>query len=274
MRVIISRKGFDTQNGGQPSPILPDGTLLSLPIPSKDDKVLYSDLKYSNKTYLQIIKELNPNSKFKEYYACHLDPDLREDIVKRKNDWSPLFGQTGSAQGHLLKNNIKEGDLFLFFGWFKEAEQIDGILRYKRNSPDKHVIFGYLEIGKIYSNKTKYPDEVQHHPHAQQKYYNDNNNRIYKASDELSIFPSLNGGGCLNYHKDLVLTKEGYSKSKWDLPNFFKQLDVSYHDQRSFKDDYFQSVAKGQEFVIEENNTVTEWAKWLILNGITMKADE
>ena len=37
MRVILSRKGFDSQYGGMPSPILPDGTLLSLPIPSKTD---------------------------------------------------------------------------------------------------------------------------------------------------------------------------------------------------------------------------------------------
>jgi len=37
MKVILSRKGFDSQYGGMPSPILPDGTLLSLPIPSKTD---------------------------------------------------------------------------------------------------------------------------------------------------------------------------------------------------------------------------------------------
>ena len=36
MKVILSRKGFDSSNGGCPSPILPDGTLLSLPIPTDD----------------------------------------------------------------------------------------------------------------------------------------------------------------------------------------------------------------------------------------------
>jgi hypothetical protein len=33
MKVILSRKGFDSASGGMPSPILPDGTLISLPIP-------------------------------------------------------------------------------------------------------------------------------------------------------------------------------------------------------------------------------------------------
>ena len=46
MKVILSRKGFDSQYGGMPSPILPDGTMLSLPIPSKDDNIKYSDLNY------------------------------------------------------------------------------------------------------------------------------------------------------------------------------------------------------------------------------------
>ncbi|MGC9779576.1 MAG: hypothetical protein HZR80_10075 [Candidatus Heimdallarchaeota archaeon] len=42
MKVILSRKGFDSSYGGHPSPILPDGTLISLPIPS---------MKYSSSLY-------------------------------------------------------------------------------------------------------------------------------------------------------------------------------------------------------------------------------
>ncbi len=37
MKVVLSRKGFDSANGGIPSPIMPDGTMLSLPIPLKDE---------------------------------------------------------------------------------------------------------------------------------------------------------------------------------------------------------------------------------------------
>jgi len=36
MLVIISRKGFDSSSGGVPSPIFPDGKMLSLPTPDKD----------------------------------------------------------------------------------------------------------------------------------------------------------------------------------------------------------------------------------------------
>ena len=43
MKIILSRKGFDSSNGGIPSPIMPDGTLISMPIPAKE-KVSYTDI--------------------------------------------------------------------------------------------------------------------------------------------------------------------------------------------------------------------------------------
>ena len=36
MKAILSRKGFNSAFGGYPSPILPGGEMVSLPIPSKD----------------------------------------------------------------------------------------------------------------------------------------------------------------------------------------------------------------------------------------------
>lgn len=267
MQIVLSRKGFDTQYGGQASPIMPDGTLLSLPIPAKNETLKFSDLNFKGKTYLEIIKELNPNTKIKDNYTCHLDPDIRNDAIQRKKDWLPVFGQAGSAQGHLLRKGIKEGDLFLFFGSFKETELINGILKYKRNAPDIHLIFGYFQIGNIYSDISKLPRELQYHPHAQNKFEGDKNNCIYKATKTLSFFNSLNGAGCLIFHDDLVLTKEGYSKSRWMLPEFFKDIVISYHTPKSFTTDYFQSAAKGQEFIIEENENVSDWARKLIING-------
>lgn len=46
MKVVLSRKGMDSRAGGIPSPILPDGTLLSLPIPNEKSGVPYGDLVY------------------------------------------------------------------------------------------------------------------------------------------------------------------------------------------------------------------------------------
>ncbi len=268
MQIILSRKGFDTQYGEQASPIMPDGTLLSLPIPAKNETIKFSDLTYKGETYLKIIKELNPKTKIKDNYTCHLDPDLRNDIIQREKGWLPLFGQTGTAQGHLLGKGIKEGDLFLFFGSFKETEFVNGILKYKRNAPTIHLIFGYLQIGEFYNDISNLPRQIQYHPHAQKRFEKDKNNCIYRASETLSIFPSLNGGDCLHFHKDLVLTKKGYSKSRWELPTFFRGIEISYHTPKSFKEDYFQSAAKGQEFIIKEKGIVTDWARKLIINGM------
>jgi Nucleotide modification associated domain 3 len=267
MQIILSRKGFDTQYGGQASPIMPDGTLLSIPIPAKNESIKFSNLNFNGKTYLEIIKELNPNTEIKDNYTCHLDPDLRNAAIKREKNWLPVFGQTGSAQGHLLGKGIKEGDLFLFFGWFKETEILNGILKYKRNAPDMHLIFGYLQIGSIYSDIINLPKELQYHPHAQKRFTGDKNNCIYKAAESLSFSSSNNGAGCLFFHDNLVLTKKGYSKSRWELPEFFRDIAISYHTPKSFTKDYFQSASKGQEFIIEENRYVSDWARKLIING-------
>nr|WP_275450862.1 hypothetical protein [Pseudomonas syringae] len=39
MRIILSRKGFDSAAGGCQGPILPDGRLFSLPIPDKASSI-------------------------------------------------------------------------------------------------------------------------------------------------------------------------------------------------------------------------------------------
>ena len=59
MKVILSRKGFDSGYGKTASPILPDGTLLSLPIPSKAETVKFTDLHYEGLSYYDIIKSLS-----------------------------------------------------------------------------------------------------------------------------------------------------------------------------------------------------------------------
>jgi hypothetical protein len=44
-------------------------------------------------------------------------------------------------------------------------------------------------------------------------------------------------------------------------------VQISYHGEDSkygWKEDYFQSALKGQEFVIEEHTKAEEWAKRLI----------
>ena len=54
-------------------------------------------------------KKLNANT------ACHFDPLLNLDIG--------LFGQAGNAQRELDNLGVGAGDLFLFFGWFRDFTQ-------------------------------------------------------------------------------------------------------------------------------------------------------
>ena len=122
MRVILSRKGFDSANGGYPGPILPDGRLISLPIPSSDN-ICYSDLRIDNKnTYFDLMKQLKGKVKYNGSWhelnssiQCHLDPDVYKQIVSRDKDWMPSFGQINASQTHLKNKGVKEGDIFLFF---------------------------------------------------------------------------------------------------------------------------------------------------------------
>lgn len=267
MKIILSRKGFDSSYGGQPSPILPDGTLLSIPIPSKNEVYKYSHLNYHGKNYYEIIKELKPRSKIKMDYTCHLDPDLRSSVLKRSANWKPIFGQADAAQGHLKKEEVKIGDIFLFFGWFRQTELINGKYAYKSGSPDLHMIYGYLQIGDIFSHDQPFPNYSLHHPHAGNKFQDVKSNCIYIAKDTLTLNTNYPGSGNFKFRNELKLTKDGMSRSKWELPDFFNDLTISYHKKESFKPDYFQSAAKGQEFVIDANDDLIKWVMGLIITS-------
>lgn len=266
MKIILSRKGFDSQYGGQPSPILPDGTLLSLPIPQPEDTVKFIDLFYGNKSYSDIVKELKPNNlQINSATSAHLDPDIRYDIYRKRNsNWKAIFGQSGAAQGHLKNQGVTTDDIFLFFGWFRQTELVNGTLKYKTDSPDLHIIYGYLQIGKIFSYGDTYPEYALQHSHCDPRHTALKSNCIYIASDRLSFDNSLPGANTLNLKKNLVLTKPGMTKGRWQLPPFFKELEISYHSPNSFQEDYFKSADKGQEFVIQPNKALTEWVQEIL----------
>ncbi|MDP3043136.1 MAG: hypothetical protein Q8N21_01925 [bacterium] len=180
MKVILSRKGFDSGCGGYPSPIIPDGRLISLPIPS-DDKAKYSDLQFDkNQTYFDLMGELKSKIRYRKKWhelkknnECHLDPDLYKNILQRNKDWKPCFGQINQSQSHLVNEGVKKNDLFLFFGWFKKTILKNGKFQFDISAPDLHIIFGYLQIGDIIqiNNNTKIPNWMKNHPHANNEDY-------------------------------------------------------------------------------------------------------
>jgi len=259
-KVILSRKGFDSANGGIASPIMPnpERTLLSLPIPDdEDEKNMFSRIFFNGNSYSEIISQLKPNLEYSQ--ECHLDPDIFEYVKDRPVGWKACFGQSGVALTHLDNNKVKVGDIFLFFGWYKQTVDNNGKIRYARNAPDQHIIFGYLEVGRIARG-----DEVKEfdwHPHSQT--HIGFPNAIYVAADHLlgSEYP---GFGTFKFSKDLVLTKKGLSRSKWELPECLKNVEMTYHDINSHKEGYFQSAMIGQEFVMGSSKELEQWILSLV----------
>ena len=92
------------------------------------------------------------------------------------------------------------------------------------------------------------------------------NNTIYVATHKLSFYPTYPGAGVFKFDDRKVLTKKGESKrSRWNLnPEIFRNVKISYHSENSWKDGYFQSVGRGQEFVIHADEKIIEWAFRLI----------
>ena len=130
-----------------------------------------------------------------------------------------------------------------------------------------HVILSYFQIGSIIkTNETnQIPEWLKTHPHTDKRRMKNSTNAIYIARKNLSWKPNLPGAGVFNFDKKLVLTKEGHSRSKWQLPEFFRNLSITHYSEKSWKKEgYFKSADIGQEFVIEENEKVENWAKNLI----------
>ena len=273
MKIILSRKGFDSKYGGYPSPIMPDGRMLSFPIPDPEnipDNVRYGDLKAGqDKTYCDLMKQLMPDIRYAgkklklRDTRCHLDPDIERSVMPRHKGWKACFGQVDAAQTHLKNQKVKEGDLFLFFGWFNELDKL------KYNGVDIHAIFGYLQIGQIIKADRNYKQPAwMRHPHLLEKMRRKANNTIYIARDTLTWNSSLPGAGTLSFDPGLVLTKAGLTRSKWNLPEIFRNAKISYHSENSWEQGYFQSAKIGQEFVIQDNSAIENWARKLIEDNV------
>lgn len=262
MKVSFSRKGFDAANGGQPNAILPDGTLLPFPIPSKDGHpYTYGSLYQGEQSLYDILAELKSRPKVDKDDACHLDPDLKRDVTERSEGWRPAFGQADQSLSELRNNGFGTGDLFLFFGWFRETEYRNGRLRYKRNSPDIQMIYGYMQVGEIVKAGDIIPEWLLTHPHALRIKNGSTRDAIFLPTDKLSFAPELAGASMLHYDSELVLTAPGMSRSKWALPDFFKKENVKIgHSPRQPEDgSYFQSAAIGQEMIWEAPASAFSW---------------
>jgi hypothetical protein len=267
VKLILSRKGFDSSVGGHPSPILPDGTMLSLPIPSRFDTTKYDDLSGPGEnSYGDIIRQLGIGGGT-DGKGAHLDPDLLHNVRPRRAGWRPALGQIDAAAGHLRNQGVKSGDLFLFYGWFRPTEEINGKLGFIPSRSGFHAIYGYLEADLVLRAPAyeMLPHWLLDHPHAVPRRLSKSTNTIYVAAPRLTGHPSLPGSGVFRFDERLVLTQAGMSRSRWNLePGLFQHLTISYHRTDAWRDGYFQSYPRAQEYVIDADETATRWATNLI----------
>lgn len=266
MNLILSRKGFDSAAGGCPSPILPDGRMVSLPIPDAEAEVRYGALSRNGIPLGGLVRDLTGGRIGPEDRA-HLDPDLVAGEFARPAGWRPAFGQCDAAQTHLANQGVGVGDLFLFFGLFREVEEREekkgGLrFRYKPGAAPIHCLWGWMRVGEVIDLDARL-DEARArfppHPHLVARAKGFARNTLYAAADRLRL-PGRSGpagslkhgenakqiGVCdlpgagifARFHPALRLTDPGERRpSRWRLPGWFMPYEggrairppLSYH---------------------------------------------
>lgn len=249
MRIVFSRKGFDSAAGGGPSPIV-DGRPVSLPIP--DSKGL-SRTTYGDRGLGEMV-EAATRGRIARDALCHDDPMFLAD-------GTCIFGQCGGAQTHLDRQGVERGDVFLFFGWFRAAD-----------GEDHHRIFGYLRIGDIIRldgarEEVLATYRTHRHPHAFGFHHNNRSDTLYVGE----------GRAATRASPSLRLTAPGHTRTVWAIPTWLRETGLSYHGdaKRWPAPDRLISAAQGQEFVadIGDRKDAREWLDGVIA-AIEAKATE
>lgn len=265
MKLILSRKGFDAKFGGCASPILEDGSILSIPIPDRASPIAYRDIRDpSGEPIAPLVSQLS-RGRIRANQGAHLDPDLHRGSLARVSEWRPLFGQAGAAQAHLNRCQVAPGDLFLFFGWFRRVERVARRFRFVRGAPDLHIVFGWMQIGAVITVNDTTGSEIPwaaYHPHlSARKSYT--RNTLHVASVRLNALElDLPGAGTFpRFKQELCLTDvEPYQgRSTWRLPRSFEpnsRPSLSRHnDPKRWRIDRdavrLRTVPIGQEFVLD-----------------------
>ena len=281
MKIIFSRKGFDSSSGGGPSPILQDGRMVSLPIPDKQSSIRYRDICWQEYDLGSLVCNLT-SGRIPASHFAHLDPDINSESLSRHSEWRPIFGQTGAAQGHLRNNSVQAEDIFLFFGLFRNVINNAGKLSWDTRSQPRHVLWGWLQIDEVLKvdscDLSRY-EWARYHPHFHRN--SDANNTLYVARRYLTL-PGVAAGGLagagvfLCFSEQLMLTASAATKiSQWELPQWFYPHDnkypLTYHSdmarwQRTENGTRLNTVAKGQEFILDTSDfpEAIEWLKGLL----------
>jgi hypothetical protein len=209
---------------------------------------------------------------------AHLDPDLRKNSLgSRLPGWRPIFGQVDQSQTHLCNQGVGRGDLFLFYGLYRDVAFDGRTIEYVPGQPRKHVIWGWLAIADVLrvSSEEDDPDWARYHPHFTDK--RSPNNSVYVAAEQ--AFGRFSGAGVFEkYNPELCLTDMSQEKvrpSLWSLPRWCAPCDgrypLTYHGRENCWDVQqdrvlLQTKSPGQEFVLNTKfyPEAEHWAEGLI----------
>lgn len=234
MKIVFSRKGFDSASGGAPSPIIRDRPT-SIPIPARDrSETTYGDLGLGN------VVERITGGRLTAASLCHDDPMFEGNRC--------AFGQTGAAQGHLTNNDVGIGDVFLFFGLFAGLDGRD----------PHHRFFGYLEVAEVTRPGSEPARSSQphgfsrRHPHTIGTW--NANNTIYIGAGRTATTAA----------SGLRLSRPNGPVSHWMVPAWLRDAGFTYHGNpaRWRPDGTLHAAARGQEFVADVTG-FAEAAVWL-----------
>ncbi|WP_067732872.1 hypothetical protein [Novosphingobium naphthalenivorans] len=233
MKLVFSRKGFDSTAGGAPSPIV-EGVPVSLPIPARDR----SRTTFADRGLAGLVAQTT-RGRLTGQDLCHDDPMFADGLC-----W---FGQCGAAQGHLAKHGVGPGDHFLFFGLFADPE----------TGERHHRIFGHMQVLAMGS-----PDGIERsahwiapprpHPHREGD---------WPANNTIWFGP----GKTARHAPDaLRLTVPGGPLNLWSVPSWLRQRGLTYHDkpERWRRGGLLDSARRGQEFVCDIGRA-QEPRRWL-----------
>jgi len=254
--------------------------MFAMPIPYEPSPVRYEDLRWGAHELGDLVERLT-KGKVRRTAGAHLDPDLRADMRPRLLGWKPCLGQHRIAQAHLKKNGVGPGDLFLFWGLFRQFNEQIGWIGKRR-----HVVWGWLQVAEVVSvDKTVRPALARgqwrwaaDHPHLAFK--PDASNTLYVASENLSLpgeqvrgFP---GAGAFDFDaaQRQLTAVDADTPLNWSLPFWFlpgRRPALSYHrkpERWTAKGDrvLLRASSRGQEFVLDtlEYPEAIAWARGLL----------
>ena len=215
MRIVLSRKGFDTGSGGASSPII-GGRPISLPIPTRRRSVTTYEHLGLGETVEQVTR-----GKIDRNHLCHEDPMFTGGQC--------YFGQCGAAQSHLRNQGVGIGDVFLFFGLFAD----------EHTGERHHRVFGFMRVeGVLSPSEAELGHLDRPHPHTLGEW--NENNTIYRGD----------AAAAATAPDALRLTQPGGPLRQWIVPGWLRSAGLSFHGKpERWGDDRLEVVARGQEFV-------------------------